>query len=62
MAMKLINVPSDPPAPRLPDGWPEPPPLPAVPAPFEPAPSREPEVVPPYPEIEPQPMERHSPE
>jgi hypothetical protein len=61
----MINVPSDPPAPTLPEGWPEPPPLPEIPspeipvqpAPFDPVPPREPDVVPPMPEVEPDPME-----
>jgi len=35
MQIYAINIPSDPPPPRLPDNWPAPPPLPSVP-PYEP--------------------------
>ncbi|MBV8759876.1 MAG: hypothetical protein JO257_21480 [Deltaproteobacteria bacterium] len=52
--LRAINLPSEPPEPRLPDNWPKPPPLPEPP-PLEP-------VTPPAPEppapIQPLPIER----
>lgn len=59
-----INVPPDPPAPRLPDDWPRPPPLPEEP-PYDPSkppkhdppPAPEPQIEPEIPGEEPPPIE-----